>query len=302
MRAAITGASGFLGGHLTRSLRGDGHEVIRLVRRVPRARDEVRWDPDSGHVDLAGLQGVDALIHLAGAGLGERPWTPAYRRLVYDSRVTGTRTIATASASLEPKPRVLLSMSGVGYYGNPGDQIVDEQSPTGDSYIAQIVRGWERATTPAAAAGVRVVTPRTGIVMASDGGALGRILLPFRLGVGGRIGSGDQFWSWVALVDYVRAIRHLLDRADIEGPINVCTPNPVTNRQLTDALARLLSRPAALPVPGAALRLVFRDFADDLLAGQRVVPTKLLASGFTFEKPDVEPVLREVLTGARTTS
>lgn len=304
MRVAVTGASGLLGSHLVRSLRADGHDVLRLVRRPARRPDEVRWDPASNRVDKGPLSGVDAAIHLAGAGLGDRPWTPGYRRLVYDSRVNGTRTLASVLADLEPRPRVLLSMSGVGYYGNQGDRELDESSPLGTTYIAKIAADWEKATSAAAEAGIRVVTARTGVVVAAGGGAFGRILPLFRLGLGGRIGSGRQYWSWVGLRDYVRAMRFLLDHDDVAGPVNVCAPHPVTNAELTTALARLVHRPALLPVPALALKLAFRDFAEDLLGGQRVLPARLLAAGFTFDEPVLEDALRTAVSRdhARTTS
>lgn len=297
VKVAITGASGLLGPHLIRSLRDDGHDVLRLVRRVPAAPDEVQWDPATGEVDLAALSGVDAVIHLAGANLGGRPWTPAYRRTVLDSRVSGTRTIASAMARLEPRPRVLLSASGVGYYGNRGEQVLDETAPAGDGYITQIVREWETETVTAADAGVRVVTMRTGVVVSGRGGALGRLIPLFRLGVGGRLGSGRQYWSWIGLHDYVRAVRFLLDRDDISGAVNVCAPTPVTNAEFTKTLGRVLHRPTVLVVPGFALRLPLRDFAKDLLGGQRVVPGRLLAAGFTFDEPNLDTALeREFAT------
>jgi uncharacterized protein len=295
VKVAVTGASGLLGPHLIRSLRGDGHEVLRLVRRAPGTADEARWDPQSGYVDTDALAGADAVIHLAGAGMGDRPWTPAYRREVYDSRVTGTRTIATALAAMEPRPRVLLSASGVGYYGNPGDRTVDESAPVGDTYVARIAHDWEQPTRVAADAGVRVVPMRTGVVVSGRGGALGRLLPIFRLGLGARLGSGRQYWSWIALRDYVRAVRFLLDRDDISGAVNVCAPEPVTNAEMTATLGRVLHRPAVLAVPGPALRVPFRDFAADLLGGQRVVPRRLLDAGFTFERPELERALRAEL-------
>ena len=295
MRVALTGASGLLGPHLARSLRADGHDTLRLVRRAPTAPDEVRWDPPSGDVDLAALAGVDAIVHLAGANLGGRPWTPSYRRTVLDSRVSGTRTIAAAAAGLEPGPRVLLSMSGVGYYGNPGDRELDETSPPGTGYIAEIARRWEESTSPAANAGVRVVTMRTGVVVSGRGGAFGRLLPLFRLGLGGTVGSGKQFWSWVALTDYVRAVRFLLDRDDISGPVNVCSPEPITNAELTRTIGKVVHRPAVLRAPGFAMRLPLRDFAVDLLGGQRVVPRRLLDAGFEFTHPRFEQALRTEL-------
>ena len=298
MKVALTGASGLLGPHLIRSLRSDGHETLRLVRRAPAEADEVRWDPRSGEVDLDGLAGVDTIIHLAGANLGGRPWTPGYKRTVMDSRVDGTRAIARAAAALRPRPGVLLSMSGVGYYGNPGDRELDETAGPGAGYVAEIARRWEESTAPAADAGIRVVTMRTGVVVSGRGGALGRLLPLFRLGLGGRVGAGKQFWSWVSLTDYVRAARFLLDREDISGPVNVCAPEPVTNAELTRTFAKVLHRPAVLAVPGFALRLPLRDFAEDLLGGQRVVPRRLLDAGFRFEHEALEPALRAELAAA----
>ena len=291
MKVALTGASGLLGPALIRSLRDDGHDVLRLVRRVPAAPDEVQWDPASGEVDLAALSGADAVIHLAGANLGGRPWTPAYRRTVLDSRVSSTQTIAAALSDMSPPPRVLLSASGVGYYGNPGDQVLDETAPAGEGYIAHIARRWEESTAAAAAAGVRVVTMRTGVVVSGRGGALGRLVPLFRLGVGGRLGSGRQYWSWIGLHDYVRAVRFLLDRDDLSGAVNVCTPTRVTNAEFTKSLGRVLHRPTALVVPGFALRIPLRDFAKDLLGGQRVIPRRLLDAGFTFDHPELESAL-----------
>lgn len=295
MKVAITGASGLLGTHLTRSLRDDGHEVLRLVRRAAAHPDEVRWDPTSGDVDLDRLHGVDVGIHLAGAGIGDRPWTPSYKRAVLESRRTGTLTFARALASLDPRPRTLLSMSGVGYYGNPGDRLLDETAPAGDGYIAEVARVWEESTRPAAQAGIRVVTMRTGIVLSRRGGAFGRILPIFRLGLGGRVGSGRQYWSWVSLPDYVRAVRFLLDHDEIAGPVNVCAPRAVTNAELTATMGRVLRRPTLFVVPGFAVRIPLREFAEDLLGGQRVTPKRLLDAGFTFEQPEFEPALRAAL-------
>ena len=262
---------------------------------MPTAADEVRWDPASGTVDLERLTDVDAFIHLAGANLGSRPWTPAYRRTVLDSRVDGTQTIATALTHLTPRPRVLLSASGVSYYGNPGVRVLDESDPLGESYIAEIARRWEESTAAAAGAGVRVVTMRTGVVMSGRGGTMGRIGPLFRLGLGGRLGSGRQYWSWIGLHDYVRAVRFLLDRDDISGPVNVCAPTPVTNAEFTKSLGRAVNRPAVFMAPGFALRFALRDFADDLLRGQRVVPRRLLDAGFTFDYPDLESALEAEL-------
>jgi uncharacterized protein (TIGR01777 family) len=295
MKVVLTGASGLLGRALVSSLRDDGHAAVRLVRRLPAAPDEAQWDPQSGHVDPAALLGADAVINLAGPGLGDRPWTPARKRMLLDDRVSATRTITEAMAAAEPRPRVLLSMSGTGFYGTPGDQVVTEAAPQGDGYVAQIAAAWEQATAPAADAGIRVVRMRTGVVLSANGGAFGRLLPIFRLGLGGRLGSGRQWWSWVALPDYVSAVRFLLDHGEVDGPVNVTAPVPITNADLTKAMGRVLHRPTFTIAPGFALKLPLRDFAEDLLGGQRSVPQRLLDAGFDFEHPSFEPALRAVL-------
>jgi uncharacterized protein (TIGR01777 family) len=295
MKVVLTGASGLLGRALVSSLRDDGDEVVRLVRRPPAAPDEAQWDPTTGHVAPAALPGADAVINLAGPGLGDRPWTPARKRMLLDDRVSATRTITEAMAAAEPRPRVLLSMSGTGFYGTPGDQVVTEAAPQGDGYVAQIASSWEQATAPAADAGIRVVRMRTGVVLSANGGAFGRLLPIFRLGLGGRLGSGRQWWSWVALPDYVAAVRFLLDHAEIDGPVNVTAPDPITNADLTKAMGRVLHRPTFTIAPGFALKLPLRDFAEDLLGGQRSVPQRLLDAGFVFEHPSFEPALRALL-------
>jgi uncharacterized protein (TIGR01777 family) len=298
MKAVLTGASGLLGQALVSSLRGDGHEVVRLVRRPPAAPDEAQWDPRGGHVEPAALSGADAVINLAGPGLGDRPWTPARKRLLLDDRVSATRTITQAWAAVattEPRPRVLLSMSGTGYYGTPGEALLTEESPQGDGYVAAIAAAWEQATSPAAEAGIRVVRMRTGVVLAARGGAFGRLLPIFRLGLGGRLGTGRQWWSWVALPDYVAGVRFLLDHEEIDGPVNLTAPEPIRNADLSAAMGRVLHRPTFAVVPGVALKLPLRDFAEDLLGGQRSVPRRLLDAGFAFEHPSFEPALRSVL-------
>lgn len=295
MKVVLTGASGFLGSALVQSFRSDGHDVVRLVRREPAAPDEARWDPAGGSVDPAALEGVDLVVHLAGVGIGDRPWTPSHKRAVLASRVQGTTTIATAAA--RHGVGSLLSMAGSGYYGNPGDTVCDEQSPPGTTYLAEVVRAWEAATEPAAAGGVRVVRMRTAPVLAGKGGVFGRLILLFRLGLGGRVGSGRQWWSWVALDDYVRAVRFLVD-SDLDGPVNITAPEPLRNQELTAAMGRVLHRPTLAWAPGPALRLVFREFGEDLLGGQRVVPTRLPEAGFGFAHPSFEPALREALAAA----
>jgi uncharacterized protein (TIGR01777 family) len=294
MKVVVTGASGLLGPALVASFRSDGHDVLRLVRRPPSAPDEARWDPAEGRVEEGALDRAGLVIHLAGEGLGDRPWTPGHAREVMDSRVVGTTTIARAAA--EAGVETLLTASGTGYYGNPGDTVLDETAPPGSEYIAQVARRWEESTAPAAEAGVRVVPMRTGVVLSAKGGAYGRRLLPlFRLGLGGRLGSGLQWMSWVALADYVRAVHFLADRTDISGPVNVTAPNPVTNAEMTATLGRVLHRPTVLRAPGFGLKLVFGEFGKDLLGGQRVVPRRMLEAGFTFAYPEFEAALRHVL-------
>jgi uncharacterized protein (TIGR01777 family) len=295
MKIVLTGASGLLGHALVSSLRGDAHEVVRLVRRPPSSADEAQWDPQSGFVEPTAMAGADAVINLAGPGLGDKPWTPARQRKLLEDRVSATRTISAAMVAAQPRPRVLLSMSGTGYYGGPGDAVVTEEAPQGDGYVAAIAAAWEQATSAASDAGIRVVRMRTGVVLSAKGGAFGRLLPIFRLGIGGRLGSGRQWWSWLALPDYVAAVRFLLEHDEIDGPVNVTSPEPIRNADLTKAMGRVLHRPTVTFVPGFALRLPLRDFADDLLAGQRAVPQKLLAAGFSFAQPNFEPALRELL-------
>lgn len=298
MRVAITGASGLIGTALVEELRRHGHEVQRLVRGEPRtpAPDEVRWKPDAGYVDLDRLEGVDGVVHLAGAGIGDRPWTAAHRRRVLDSRVTGTGTIATALTQLERPPSVLVSQSGIHYYGDTGAREVDETSPRGDGFLPSVCVAWEAAAEPARAAGIRVVHPRTGLVMTRRGGLLPRLLLPFRLGLGARLGDGRQYMPPISLADEVRAVRFLLEHDEISGPVNLVVPHAVTNAEFTTMLARIVSRPAVLRVPKLPLRV-----ADKLLANQltelllyslRARPQRLLEAGFAYEHPDVDDVLR----------
>ena len=296
MKVVLTGASGLLGPALAASWRSDGAEVVRLVRRAPSAPDEARWDPAAGTVDPGALRDAQVVVHLAGIGIGDRPWTPAHKRAVMDSRVQGTTTIARAVA--DAGVPTLLSMAGIGVYGNPGDAVCDEDSPVGDTYLAQVVRAWEASTAPAAEAGARVVTLRTALVVSGKGGAFGRLILLFRLGLGGRLGSGRQWWSWVALSDYVRAVRFCADHDELSGPVNISGPEPLTNAAVTDVMGRVLHRPTILPVPGFALKLPFRDFAEDLLGGQRVVPRRLQEAGFEFAHPTFEDALQAELARA----
>ncbi|MFI8945688.1 TIGR01777 family oxidoreductase [Streptomyces sp. NPDC053750] len=294
-RIAVAGASGVIGSALVRSLTADGHEVVRLVRRTPRGADEVRWDPEGGRVDAAGLDGCDAVVNLAGAGVGDRRWTDAYKTRIRSSRVHGTTALAEAVASLERPPRVFVNGSAIGFYGETGDRAVDETAPAGEGFLPSLCLEWEAAAAPAREAGVRTVFARTGLVVARGGGAWGRLFPLFRAGLGGRLGDGSQYWSFVALHDEVAAIRHLLDREDLSGPFNVTAPNPLTNREITAAMGRVLHRPALFAVPAPVLRVVLGDMAGDVLGSARVLPTRLLESGFRFAFPEIDGALRAAL-------
>jgi uncharacterized protein (TIGR01777 family) len=297
LRVAVTGASGLIGSHLVRSLQADGHQVTRLVRREATGSGEVRWDPGNGSIDAAGLEGHDAAVHLAGAGLGDHRWTNSYKATVLDSRVGGTSLLAETLASLDRPPAVLASGSAVGYYGDRGDEELTEQSAPGTGFLAEVVQAWEAAAAPAWRAGIRVAFLRSGVVQSPEGGALKRLLLPFKLGLGGRMGSGRQWLSWVAIGDEVGAIRHVLASESVAGPVNLTTPNPVTNAEYTRTLGRVLHRPTLVPTPTPALQLVLgRELVSEmLLGGQRVVPAVLRASGYTFAHPRLEEALAAML-------
>ncbi|MEZ7004212.1 TIGR01777 family oxidoreductase [Streptomyces sp. AD55] len=293
-RIVVAGASGVIGGALVRSLVADGHEVVRLVRREPRGADEFRWDPESGRMDASALAGRDAVVNLAGAGIGDHRWTEAYKARLLGSRVGGTTALAEALAALEPavRPRVLLNGSAIGYYGDTGARSVDEGAPAGDGFLPSLCLAWEAAAAPAREAGVRTVFARTGLVVSRAGGAWGRLFPLFRAGLGGRLGDGSQYWSFVALHDEVAALRHLLDRADLSGPFNLTAPHPVTNREVTRAMGRVLHRPTPFPVPAPVLRAVLGELAADVLGSARVLPARLLESGFRFAFPEIDGAIR----------
>ncbi len=301
MKTLITGASGLVGSALAASLAAEGEAPLALARRGPSAPGALRWDPEAGTIDAQALEGLDAVVHLAGENIGARRWSRARKRRLVESRTRDTRLLAATIAALERPPRVLVSASGVGIYGDRGDEVLSEESVPGKGFLAELARDWEEATAPAERRGVRVVRVRIGLVLAARGGVLARMVPLFRLGLGGRLGHGRQWISWIALDDLVGALRHALTQPGLSGPVNAVAPFPIPNREFTHALARALGRPALLPAPAFALRLALgRERADELLlASQRAQPRRLLASGFAFRFPVLEDALRHVVSGAR---
>ncbi|MEU7638715.1 MULTISPECIES: TIGR01777 family oxidoreductase [unclassified Streptomyces] len=295
MRIAITGSTGLIGTALVRNLRADGHDVVRLVRRQPAAADEVTWDPKGRRLDPAALAGCEAVVHLAGAGVADHRWTPAYKQELHDSRVLGTRTLATATAAMDIPPRVFVSGSAIGYYGDTGDRRTDEDAPAGAGFLPELCVAWEDAATPAQDAGIRTVFARTGLVVARSGGAWGRLFPLFQLGLGGRLGDGSQYWSFISLRDHIAALRHLLATEELSGPVNLTAPEPVTNREATAVMGRVLRRPTLCTVPAPVLRVALGEFAGDVLGSQRIVPRRLLDSGFGFADPRIGDAVRAAL-------
>ncbi len=297
MDIAVTGASGLIGSALVPALRSGGHTVRTLVRRQPRDSSEISWDPASGTLDPAALAGVDAIVHLAGAGVGDHRWTNSYKRQILDSRVAGTTLLAGALADLDPRPRVLLSASGIGWYGNTGDHTVDESTPGGTGFLAEVSAAWEASTAAAANAGVRVCHLRTGVVLSPHGGALARQLPLFRFGLGGRLGSGRQWLSWISLDDEIAAISFLLTAETVRGPVNLTSPGPVTNAAFTRTLGTALHRPAFLAIPGVVLRIVLGGLADEgALVSQRVMPGVLTDAGYVFSHADLDSALTAMIS------
>jgi uncharacterized protein len=291
---AVTGSHGFVGSALVPALARAGHRVVRLVRGRPVGADELGWDPDAGTIDAEGLEGIDAVVHLAGAGIGDKRWTEARKRLILESRTKGTGLLARTLAALAHPPSVLVSASAIGYYGDRGDEPLDEQSGPGTDFVAGVCVQWEAATAPTAEAGVRVATTRSGLILGRDGGVFPRMLLPFRLGIGGRIASGRQYMSWISISDEVGAIMHALTNDAVSGPVNVTGPAPVTNAEFTETLGRVVHRPTVIPTPLFPLRLRYgSELVRHLLVeGQRVLPKRLEESGFRFAHPTLEEALR----------
>lgn len=297
MDVAITGPSGLIGSAFHATLAAAGHRPIDLVRRRPQpGRDEIAWHPSVGRIDAASMEGLDAVVNLAGAGIGDRRWTPAYKAILTTSRIGSTRLLAETLAQLKRPPSVLLSGSAIGYYGSRGDQVRVENDPPGDDFLARLCVGWESATEPAATAGVRTVLMRTGVVLSRRGGALPKFLPLFRFGLGGRFGPGTQYLSWITIDDQIQAMTHLLEH-ELSGPVNLTAPDPVTNAEFTTALARVLGRPSLLPIPAFGPRLILgRQRADALLFDSvRVEPRTLTSSGFAFQSTEIEGALRSVL-------
>jgi uncharacterized protein len=286
-RIAITGSSGLIGTALVGHLKSEGHTVQRLVRRAPVAVDEVTWDPYSGYVDLSALEGVDAIIHLAGVPVADKRWTKKYKAEILNSRLMGTTTIAKAAA--EVKPAVFISASAQGWYGESGNRAVIESDRVGDDFLAAVCREWEAAAD--LAVGIRTVKLRTGLILDPTGGALGKMLPLFRLGFGGKLGDGKQWWSWITLHDVIRAIDFALVE-NISGPVNLTSPNPVTNQEFTSALARALHRPAVFPAPAFALKALLGGFSAEVLGSKRVLPQALQDAGFTWDYPHIAETLK----------
>ena len=303
MKVIVTGSGGLVGRALIRSLLADGHTVTRLVRggaqqfRTPGSA-AVEWNPVAGTIDSGALEGHDAAVHLAGEPIAEGRWDEEKKRRIMDSRVKGTRLLAETLAKLNEKPRVLVSASAVGFYGERGEEVLREESASGEGFVSEVCREWEKATLAASQAGIRVVHLRIGFVLSGEDGGLAKMLTPFKLGVGGKVGSGRQYMSWITLEDLVRIIRRAIEDESLRGPVNAVAPGAVTNEEFTKALGRVLGRPTIFPVPKFAMRLAFGEVADAvLLASLRVEPARLKEAGFEFKDPEIEGALRHVLKG-----
>jgi uncharacterized protein (TIGR01777 family) len=292
----ISGSTGLIGSRLCSSLIKDRHRVMRLVRRAPSGADEIHWDPSSGALDTSVLEGLDAVIHLAGESIAAGRWTPEKKRRIRESRLKGTRLLTQSLSRLLDPPKVLVSVSAIGYYGDRGEEQLDEESSSGAGFLPELCREWETATAPAAMKGIRTVIPRLGMVLSGAGGALERMLPIFRLGMGARVGSGRQYMSWIAIDDLVGVIHHAIKNESIQGPVNAVSPNPVTNLVFSKVLGRVLSRPVLFALPAFAARLALGQMAEEvLLAGARVSPARLIKSGYHFAFPELEGALRHVL-------
>jgi uncharacterized protein (TIGR01777 family) len=296
MNILVTGASGLIGSELASFLIKNKHHVLRLVRKPQAAKDEVRWDPVAGTLDAESLEGLDAVVHLAGENISDGRWTAGKKRRIRESRILGTQFLSKSLARLFDPPRVFISVSAIGFYGDRGEEKLNEASDKGSGFLSDVCEEWEKATVPAVMRGIRVVIPRFGMVLSEKGGALAQMLPVFRMGIGGRIGDGRQYMSWIAIEDLVAILDHLIQNESIHGPVNVVAPNPVTNREFSAILGRVLSKPAFFALPAFAARLAFGKMADEvLLASAHVTPTKLKQSGYKYKFPILEGALRNVL-------
>jgi len=298
MRLLLSGSHGLVGKALVTRLAADSHEIFRLVRHAPSSESEIEWSPDRYSIALARLEGFDAVIHLAGESIAEGRWNEEKKKRIRESRVKGTKLLADAMANLSRPPKTLISASAVGYYGNRGDEPLTETSAPGNDFLSKVCVEWERATELATEKGIRVVNTRFGIILSPAGGALAKMLTPFRMGVGGKIGSGKQWMSWIALNDVVEGLVYALTNESLRGPVNFVAPNPVTNAEFTKTLGRVLSRPTLFPVPAFAARIAFGEMADALLlSSQRVAPTRLKETDYRFSYAELKPALSHVLAG-----
>lgn len=296
MKVLISGSHGLVGRALTRSLETQGHEVFRLVRHLPGSESEVEWNPERYSIAIARLEGFNAVVHLAGESIAEGRWTEEKKQRIRDSRVKGTKLLSDALANLERPPKSLICASAIGYYGDRGDELLMEESAPGNDFLANVCVEWEQATQEAAEKGIRVVNARFGIILSKDGGALTKMLTPFRLGIGGRVGSGKQWMSWIALDDVIGAIEYVLANESLRGPVNYVAPNPVRNSEFTKTLGKIISRPTLFPIPEFGVRLAFGEMADALLlSSQRVEPQRLNKAGFQFQYTQLESALSHVL-------
>ena len=298
MKVLVTGASGFIGQRIVKALAKQRHEILRLTRSAADPGDprSIHWNIEAGELDPAALEGLDAVIHLAGENLSAKRWTPAFKAQILESRVKGTQLLLSALERTAVKPKAFIAAAAIGYYGNRGAQELSEDSEAGTDFLAQVCQAWEAETSKASALGCRVVQLRIGMVLGKEGGALGKMLLPFKLGVGGKIGNGKQYYSWISVEDLQRAFLFAVKNEAMSGVYNAVSPNPVTNAQFTSSLARALSRPAFLPMPAFAARLAFGEMADALLlGGQKVTPSRLKAAGFQWEHPFIGEALNKIL-------
>ena len=297
MKIVVSGASGLIGTALTKAASRLGHTVTPLTRTPTAGLPGIEWNPSAGILNAQALEGFDAVVHLAGESIAAGRWTAAQKKRILDSRVQGTRLLSSTIAQLKRRPSVLVSASAVGFYGDCSDRLLREESPPGNDFLANVCREWEQATEPASKAGIRVVHLRSGMVLAKEGGALPKMLLPFKMGVGGKIGSGKQYMSWIDLEDEVSVIQHCISRDSIRGPVNSVGPSPVTNLEFTKTLGRVLSRPTIFPLPAPMARILLGEMADGLLlSSQRAVPSALIAEGFNFRHPNLEEALRRILS------